>query len=216
MNTFLLLLLVYIMGFLSAIPIGPAQIEIAKRSLHNHLRASVMVALGAVSSDVLYGFIALFGVAPLFSNRIAVAIFELFGTVILWILAFFTLKQGAKPHSLGFNRFILKSKRIAFITGFSLAIANPMMIFWWLIGVHIVKHLDLVDTFTPPLSLSFVFFGGLGLATYLIALAAALHWAKKFVSDKAMQKIYVVLGVVLVMLSIYFLVNALKGLMVVM
>ena len=211
MKTFLLFLLVYIMGFFTAIPIGATQIEIAKRSLNNHLRAAFMVVLGSVSSDIMYGFIALFGIAPFFDNRTIVAIFELIGTVILWILAFFTLKQSARPHLLDLNRSLLKSRRLSFVTGFSLAVTNPMMIFWWLIGVQIVKHLDLVDTFTPTLSLLFLFFGGLGLATYLSTLATVLHWAKKFVSNKAMQKVYLVLGVVLILLSIYFLISSLKG-----
>jgi threonine/homoserine/homoserine lactone efflux protein len=213
MKTLVLLLAIYIMGFLSAIPVGPVQIEIAKRSLHNHLRAAIMVALGAITSDILYGFIALFGVAPFFENKTAVAIFELCGTVIIWILAFFTLRQGTKPHPLGLNLTILKSKRIAFITGFSLSVANPMMIFWWLIGVQIVRHVNLVDTFTSAVSLSFVFSGGAGLATYLIAIAVALHWAKKFVSPRSLQKIYVALGISLIMLSLYFLINSLRVLL---
>jgi len=200
------------MGFFTAIPIGATQIEIAKRSLNDHLRAAFMVVLGSVSSDVMYGFIALFGIAPFFDNRTIVAVFELIGTVILWILAFFTLRQSARPQLLDFNRSLLKSRRLSFVTGFSLAITNPMMIFWWLIGVQIVRHLQLVDTLTPAVSLLFLFFGGLGLATYLTTLTLVLHWAKKFVSNKAMQKIYLVLGIVLVILSIYFLVSSLKGL----
>jgi threonine/homoserine/homoserine lactone efflux protein len=210
MNTFSLLLVIYCLGFVSAIPIGPAQIEIAKRSLNNHLRAAVAVVLGSISSDFMYGVIALFGVAPFFSNQKAVAIFELCGAVILWILAYFTLKEGTKPHLLEFTPSFLKSRRIALITGFSLSIVNPMMIFWWLVGVQIVRHLDLVDTFTPALSLSFVLCGVLGLATYLTALAVALHWAKKFFSTKAMKKIYVALGFVLIGLSFYFLINSFK------
>ncbi len=210
MNTFSLLLVIYCLGFVSAIPIGPAQIEIAKRSLNNHLRAAVMVVFGSLSSDVMYGVIALFGVAPFFSNQKAVAIFELCGAVILWILAFFTLKEGTKPHLLEFTPSFLKSRRIAFITGFSLSIVNPMMIFWWLVGVQIVRHLDLVDTFTPALAVSFVLCGALGLATYLTALAVALHWAKKFFSSKAMKKVYVALGLVLIVLSFYFLINSFR------
>jgi hypothetical protein len=76
--------------------------------------------------------------------------------------------------------------------------------------VQIVRHLDLVDAFTSTLAISFVLCGALGLATYLTALAVALHWAKKFFSNKAMKKIYVVLGLVLIALSLYFLVNSLR------
>ena len=199
------------MGFFTAIPIGATQIEIAKRSLNNHLRAAFMVVLGSVSSDIMYGFIALFGIAPFFDNRTIVAIFELIGTVILWILAFFTLRQSAQQQLLDLNRSLLKSRRLSFVTGFSLAVTNPMMIFWWLIGVQIVRHLELVDTLTPTIALLFLFFGGLGLATYLSTLATVLHWAKKFVSNKAMQKVYLILGIVLILLSIYFLISSLKG-----
>jgi threonine/homoserine/homoserine lactone efflux protein len=210
MDTFLLLLVIYCLGFVSAIPIGPAQIEIAKRSLNNHLRAAVMVVFGSLSSDCMYGIIALFGVAPFFSNQKARAIFELCGAVILWILAYLTLKEGTKPHLLEFTPSFLKSRRIAFITGFSLSVVNPVMIFWWLVGVQIVRHLDLVDTFTPALAISFVLCGALGLSTYLTALAVGLHWAKKFFSSKAMKKIYVALGLVLILLSLYFLINSLR------
>ena len=210
MKTFFLLLGIYLMGFLSAIPVGPAQIEIAKRSLNNHLRSAVIVVLGSISSVFLYGIIALFGVVPLFNNPKAIAIFELCGAVIFWILAFFTFKEGTKPHFLGFNRLILKSKRIAFITGFSLSVINPMMIFWWLIGVQIMRNLDLVDTFIPVLSLSFVLVGVCGIATYLTTLATVLHWVKKFISDKTMRKVYFALGVALIILSIVFLISSLK------
>jgi threonine/homoserine/homoserine lactone efflux protein len=158
----------------------------------------------------MYGVIALFGVAPFFSNQKAVAIFELCGAVILWVLAFLTLKEGTNPYLLEFAPSFLKSRRIAFITGLSLSIVNPMMIFWWLVGVQIVRHLNLVDIFAPPLSLVFVLCGALGLSTYLTALAVALHWAKKFFSNKAMKKIHIALGFVLIALSLYFLVNSLR------
>jgi threonine/homoserine/homoserine lactone efflux protein len=169
-----------------------------------------MVVCGSLASDFMYGVIAVFGVAPFFSNQKAVAIFELCGAVILWVLAFLTLREGTKAHLLKFTPSFLKSRRIALITGFSLSVVNPMMIFWWLVGVQIVRHLDLVDTFTPVLAISFVLCGALGLATYLTALAVALHWAKKFFSNKAMQKIYIALGLVLILLSLYFLVNSLR------
>lgn len=198
------------MGFFTAIPIGATQVEIAKRSLHNHLRAALMVMLGSVSSDVMYGFIALFGVAPFFNNPTVVAIFELVGAVILWILAFFTLRQSAQTQLLDLNHSFLRSRRISFVTGFSLAITNPMMIFWWLIGVQIVRHLKLVDTLTLTISILFLVFGGLGLATYLTTLATVLHWAKKFISKKFMQRINFFLGIILVILSVYFLINSLR------
>jgi threonine/homoserine/homoserine lactone efflux protein len=198
------------MGFFTAIPIGATQIEIAKRSLNNQLQAGLMVVLGSVSSDVMYGFIALFGVAPFLRNQMVIAIFKMVGAAILLILAFFTFRQNTKADIMNLTDSILKDKRLSFITGFSLALTNPVMIFWWLIGTQVVKDLELVNTFTPTLSASFLIFGGLGLASYLTTLALVLHWVKQFVSNKVMRRTYFVLGVVLVILSGYFLMSSIK------
>jgi threonine/homoserine/homoserine lactone efflux protein len=210
MKTFFLFLLVYIMGFLTAIPIGATQIEIAKRSLNKQIPAALMVVLGSVLSDVMYGFIALFGVAPFLQTQIVIAVFELVGAVILWILAFLTFKEVSKPHIMDITSSVLKSRRISFITGFSLAITNPMMIFWWLIGVKVVKDLGLVSTFPTTISISFLFFGGLGLASYLTVLAMVVHWAKRFLSSRGMGRVYFMLGVVLVIISVYFLMSSIR------
>ncbi len=201
------------MGFMTAIPIGATQIEIAKRSLNNHLRAAYMVAAGSVSSDVLYGIIALFGVAPFLESKTVVAIFGLAATVILWLLSFFTLRDGAKANMLELTHATLKSKRLSFVTGFSLAVTNPMMIVWWLIGVKIIKDVGLVPKFDTDTSLLFLAVGGFGLASYLTTLANILHWAKNFISNEMMKKVNYGLGVVLILLSFYFLVSSLHVLL---
>ena len=120
-------------------------------------------------------------------------------------MAFFTFRDGTKANMLELTHVTLKSKRLSFVTGFSLAITNPMMIVWWLIGVRIIRDLALVENFDTNLSLMFLAAGGLGLASYLFTLANTLHWAKKFISNEMMKKVNYGLGIVLVLLSFYFL-----------
>ena len=74
--TFLVLLTAYLMGFFTAIPIGATQIEIAKRALNHKFWAALMVVFGSVASDVMYGGVALFGIAPLLSEKRFVAWFN--------------------------------------------------------------------------------------------------------------------------------------------
>ncbi|HEY9165268.1 MAG TPA: LysE family transporter [Candidatus Kryptonia bacterium] len=204
------MIVTYILGFLTAMPVGATQIEIAKRSLNNHLRSAYMVALGSASSDIMYGFIALFGVAPFMKDKIVIAIFDLAATLILWILSYFTFKTGMNVDVTELGHATLRNKRISYITGFSLAATNPMMIIWWLIGVKIIKDLGLVSSFSGDTSLIFVIVGGLGLASYLCTLANTLHWAKKFISNEKMKKVNFALGVILALLSFYFLFGSLR------
>jgi threonine/homoserine/homoserine lactone efflux protein len=209
-NIFLFVLLTYVMGFITAIPVGATQIEIAKRSLNNNLRTAYMVAAGSVCSDVMYGAIVLFGIAPFLKDKMIVAIFDLVATLFMWLLAFFTFRSGAKTNILELHNTTLNSKRISFVTGFSLAVTNPPMIVWWLIGVKIIKDLNLIPEFDTNISLIFLIIGGLGLFTYLYTLANVLHWAKKFISREVMKKVNYGLGIVLILLSFYFLFGSLK------
>jgi threonine/homoserine/homoserine lactone efflux protein len=209
MNTFLFLLLTYLMGFTAAIPIGATQIEIAKRSLNGHLRSAYMVVLGSVSSDVMYGFIAMFGVAPFLKDRIVVAVFGLAATLILWLLAFFTFKDGANTNLDQLGNATLKSKKLSLVIGFSLAVTNPMMIIWWLIAEKFILELGLVPSFTTNTTLIYLVTGGLGIFSYLFFLANILHWTKKIISNEMMKKVNYGLGIVLVLLSFYFLIDSL-------
>ena len=145
-------------------------------------------------------------------EKIVVAVFGLVATVILWLLAYFTFRDGAKTNMLELSHSTLKSKRIAYVTGFTLAVTNPMMIVWWLIGVRIIKDFGLVTDFSAKISVMFLIAGGLGLASYLFLLSNMLHWAKKFISNEIMKKVNYGLGVVLVLLSFYFLISSLHAL----
>ena len=203
----------FLLGFISARPIGAAQIEAAKRALHNHLLAAFMVIIGVVTADLIYGGIAFFGLAPFLEHKTVVAVFELVCVVILWALAFFTLKQSAKPHISQMEMTILQSKRVAFVTGFLLGISNPLMIIWWLISAKIVRDIGIISVFHPVTSTVFLIFAAAGVVSYLTSLCAILHWAHKFISQKVIQRVNFTMGIVLLLLSLYFLYTSLKVLL---
>ncbi len=210
MKIFLFCLVVYAMGFLTAIPIGATQIEIARRSLNGHLFTAWMVVVGSVISDVMYGFIAFFGIAPILKDETIVSIFWLVGAIILLTLAVITMRQNTDAQTQNLNNKLLASKKFSLITGFSLAVTNPMMIFWWLIGEKIVNDMELIVHFTTLTKLTFLFVGGTGLGSYLTSLSLVLHRAKKMLSGKTMRKINFSLGFVLILISIYFFVSSVK------
>ena len=51
----------FAMGFLAAIPSGPVQVEVARRSINGYLTSSIAIIAGAFVADAVYGVIALFG-----------------------------------------------------------------------------------------------------------------------------------------------------------
>ena len=208
MSGVFLFLLAGCVGFLAAIPVGASQIEVAKRAIHGHLYAAWAVVLGSVSSDVMYGVIALFGIAPLLEVHWVMAAFMAVGAVFLWYLSYRTFKESRKPHEVRLESPALKSFRWGYVTGFSLAATNPPMILSWLWGVALAKHLGLATPFPVGLKLVFIAGGALGLGGYLSSLAFVMHRIKHFFPARALAKIYYGLGVILLLLSFYFVFSA--------
>jgi threonine/homoserine/homoserine lactone efflux protein len=204
MNTLLLFLLAAGLGFAAAIPIGGSQIEMAKRAIGGHVGAAGMVILGSVSSDILYGVIAVFGIAPYMEAPWVLAAFNAAGAVILWSLAVVTLRQSRKPAGIDWQHASLKSHRLAWVTGFSLAFSNPPMIIVWLLGVTLAKQFGLASPFTVSAKVIYISGGALGLAGYLTALGVVMHRIKHVIPVHALGRIYHWLGITLILLSCYF------------
>ncbi len=205
-----LFLLAYGLGFVAAIPVGGSQIEMAKRAVGGHLWAAGMVVLGSVSSDVVYGGVALFGIAPVLETPWVLAAFNITGALLLWLLAFLTLRQSRLPLDLSGQHSALRSGRWAYVTGFSLAFSNPPMVLSWLLGVALAKRLGLANPFPASAKAAFLAGGALGLASYLMLLGLVMYRIKHFIPISAVGKVYRWLGIMLLALSGYFVYGAVR------
>ncbi|NOX20096.1 MAG: LysE family transporter [Nitrospirae bacterium] len=195
--------LTFLMGFLSAIPVGAVQVEVATRSLHGHLKSALSVSAGALTADLLYGSIAIFGLLPILKSKHIMPYFWLFGGVLLVWLGYSLIKHGFDQLNLKSIPKRYRHKGISFLTGFFLAVSNPMMILWWLLGERVLVELGVVENFNGIRGVSYLFFGGAGMFTYPAILSVTLYWLKRFISARALMRITVTSGVLLIFFSIY-------------
>ncbi len=212
MNYTIFIIAAYLMGAMAAVPAGPVQIEVVRRSINGHLKTSLIVILGAFLVDVFYGLIAFFGVAPFLEDESVMALFWLFGGLILTVLGIIIIRQTLKKGEPDYNEAHLKKKRWAFLGGLSLSATNPVMILWWLSGAKIFRDVGLIKDFTPRVAISFLAAGSLGLASYLAVLSLFIYWAKKFISPKRIRQINLVFGILLLLIAFYFIFTSLISL----
>jgi threonine/homoserine/homoserine lactone efflux protein len=204
----LLFSLAFATGFVAAIPVGGSQIEMAKRVLAGERLAGLMVVLGSVTSDMVYGIVALFGIAPFMEIRWVLGTFMALGAVLLWVLAWLTLKESTAPRDSWSGRQTMNGKRRSFATGFSLAFSNPPMIMTWLLGVTLARQLGLAEPFTAFAKSAFIAGGALGLGGYLGVLGVIIHRIKHVVPMHALGSVYRWLGITLLVLSFFFVYGA--------
>jgi len=206
---FILLIIVsYIIGFFTAIPIGATQVEIAKRSISGYIKEALMVVAGSVTSDLMYGFIAMFGIAPFLKDKKVEAFFWLVGGIILIVLGIFTLINSNKGNYNNTEKTMLFKAHTSLLVGFSLAVTNPPIIFWWLFCFEFIKSVGIIPNFEPVYAVIFLLSAGVGIASYLSSLAMFLRKVGRKISYKTEGKINKIMGALLIILSFYFLLKS--------
>ncbi len=201
------------MGFIAAIPIGATQIEIAKRLLHGYIFSAIMIVAGAVTSDFTYGVIALFGIAPFLQGKEITAIFALVNSAILIVLGIFTLRQSRinlNEKDKKVSNEILSKKRVGYITGFLLAVANPVIIYWWVLGSRFMGSVFHIEKYTLSYTFLFLIAGTMGIASYPMTIFIMIRKTKKFFSPGVIRKTTFIFGLALFGLAAYFLYDGLK------
>jgi threonine/homoserine/homoserine lactone efflux protein len=202
----------YFLGFAAAVPVGATQVEIARRSLGGHPWSAMMVVAGSVLSDTLYGAVAFFGLAPFLRDPEIVAAFWGVNACILTGLGIWAIRgspTSADPASTSARA--LKKRHLAFTTGFVLAVTNPLMIFWWLVGARLLTELGLVPAVAGIEACVFLLGGSLGIASYLSLFAVGVHRAKRLISEQHVRRVYGILGILLLGLAALSLARSLLG-----
>ncbi len=211
MRFILLVVVSYIIGFFTAIPIGATQVEIAKRSMSGYIKEALMVVAGSVASDLMYGFIAMFGIAPFLKDEKVEAFFWFIGGMILIVLGIFTLIYSDKGSYNNTEKTMLFRAHTSLLVGFSLAVTNPPIIFWWLFCFEFIKSVGVVPNFEPVYATIFLLSAGVGIASYLSGLALFLRKVGKKISYETEGKINKIMGALLIILSFYFLFKSVEA-----
>jgi threonine/homoserine/homoserine lactone efflux protein len=190
-------------GFISSIPVGAVQLEVIKKAINGHLKPAISVALGSVTSDFIYGVLVLFGIGGfLHYPKVQIFTYSL-GILVIIALLYRSYREhkhippSHKPH-------IQYKKRTSFLTGLTIAITNPGMIVWWVIGYKLLLDLQLFETMSVPLKATFLVACCTGLAGYLTLIAFMMNKLQESISDRLLDKMNIVIMILLVFVVIYF------------
>ena len=199
---FLILFGIFI-GFISSIPVGSVHLKVIKKAINGHLKPALSVAIGSVTSDFIYGVLVLFGLAPFLQQKNFQIIVYSLGVVVLSFLLYRSYREhkhippAHAPH-------ITYRKRTSFLTGFTIAITNPGMIVWWIVGYRLLLDLQLFDHMTATLRGIFLVSCCAGLGGYLSFIALLLNKVQESLSDKLLDRMNIIIMVLLVFVILYF------------
>lgn len=204
----LIALFSFIYWFLLSIPVGAIQIEIARRAFNGYFKSAIAIVLGSVISDIIYGLVALLGVFQVLAKPQIRPFFWLGGAFLLISLGVMATRNYSHPHEVKVGGHLLLKKRYSLVTGFLVAVSNPLMIIGWLAGAEVAHRFGLMNNPSYVDLLVFVCFGVLGLGTYLTLIAVILFRVRHFLSENIIRVTSLIFGFALIGLGLYFLIEA--------
>ncbi|HQO40194.1 MAG TPA: LysE family transporter [Spirochaetota bacterium] len=191
-----------LLGFVSSIPVGAVQLEVIKKTINGHKKPAIATACGSATSDFIYGMLALFGLGDFLLHKDFQIVIYSLGIVVLSYLVLKSYRE--RDYMLHKEKRIRYGKRLSFLTGFTIAITNPGMIIWWLVGFRLFADLNLFPVISAPVRALFIFSGAFGLCFYLTLVAVILHRFKKSFSEKFLYRTNIFLMFILILLILYF------------
>jgi len=198
----------FLFWFVLAIPIGAIQIEIARRAFNGFIKSAFAIIFGSMAADFFYGIVALLGVFQFLTNPQIRPYFWLGGAFLLGLLGYFSIRNYYRPHGKRLKGHLLFKKRYSLVTGFLVALSNPLMIIGWLTGAEMANRLGIMYATTYESLLIFIIFGTLGVGAYQALIALILFRLRHFLSERTIGFTSLIFGFILVGLGIYFFIEA--------
>jgi len=196
-------------GVALAAPIGPINIEIIRRGIQGGYLRGWLVGLGAMTADTIYAALIVSGLTPVADRpALRVPLFLAGAAMLTWV-GWSSVRSALRAE--GTEAAAVPPGRASYLTGFLMAVFNPMGIVYWLsVGAALVADaVERVGSAGSPLLVGGVFFGIFLWVTFLSWLAQV---SRRFVTGRGMLWITGIGGVALIGFGIWFLYQAIASL----
>jgi len=136
-----------LLGIGAAVPIGAINILIMNTALKSY-KSAVSIGFGAMSADILYLLLILFGITIFLNNPFILNVLGMLGSVFLGYMAYVIFKN--RNTSLDTKSKIVTKKDIikSYFQGFTLTFINPYTIAFWLSITGYTVNKELNTSFT--------------------------------------------------------------------
>ena len=162
-------------------PIGPVNVEIARRTIRGGFWAGFALGCGAVTVDVSYAIASSLSLGQMLNRRAVVWPLTIGGIVFLLYLAFLALRgavRDLKTDPLAHAHAAPPRGSVAYVTGILMTLLNPMTLaFWFLVLPGDIGIITKDPARDLPMICIGVFIGTLG---WVLSFAGALHAAGRW------------------------------------
>lgn len=195
-------------GIMIALPIGPANIELLRRGLHDGFNSAFEVGIGAAFSDATLCLLVYFGIVKfLMLSKFLNVLLGLFCSVIMISLGVSGLKAiiAKKSNVMKYIKYTGSNKN-PILTGFIINTSNPMVIGFWVVFLGAVSAYSGIKEFFTihPQGgiLLFAFSVFLGSLAWFYLLSYFIHKGKKYINGFVFEIISFVCSMIFIIFGL--------------
>ncbi|WP_429374466.1 LysE family transporter [Paenibacillus sp. DS2015] len=195
------------LGLSLSAPIGPINAAQLNKGIQGGFWHAYVIGLGALSADIIYMLLVYFGVIHLLDAPFIKAFLWLFGFFVLVYIGIESIKDAGAISSSVEMRGSDASLGRTFISGFLLAILNPLSILFWL-GIYGSILAKAVNEF--PMQQLLIYSGAivLGILLWDVTMATVSSLFREFLTLRVLKIISMLSGLSLIGFGLYFGVQA--------
>ena len=126
------------LGIGAAAPIGPVNVEIARRTIRFGYRGGFLVGCGAVTVDITYAILSTLGIRQIARYPRIMALIGIAGAMLLACLGIMSLLAALRHRKLDIGSGPAPPAGHHYLTGLAMTFLNPFTIAFWFLGVPAV------------------------------------------------------------------------------
>ena len=194
-----------VVGFIIAVPPGPASMAMIGRGLEHGFKYGIMVGIGAAFSEACYAALGFFGVELINTPGIEYAL-RIVGILLVLIVGIrFTFYS--KSYSANKN---VKQKKVqrrkSFVLGYMISIATPTIGAAYFVVANLVHSYDIYESSNLNNALA-TLGAGIGAMVWMSILMTLTSKVKQSVNSRVLNYLVIGSGILLLLFSVYMVIS---------
>lgn len=209
MNELFAFIIGIVIGVITSIPPGPINLAIIFRAASNKTATAISISVASAFMDVLYCSAAIFGIGSIIETESIKIFLQIIVIVIFFVFGIKSFFVGLPKQDFTEDDVQIKKgnqlKR-NFLLGIVLYISNPLYIPYWVFIASIMHGYKVIENDSMS-SLSFALGTGVGNFLLLFVIVQLIERFKVSFPVEKFNKFTKILGIILIILSIYLLIK---------
>jgi len=202
----------FLLGISLSAPVGPINVAQINKGIKNGFWNAWLVGIGAMIADVCMMLLIYFGITRIFEYEGVKLTMWLLGFITLSYLGYDSIRNASMNISADINAQKKESLGKSFLSGFLIAVSNPLNIVFW-VGIYGSMLTSVINKLGKQEALLYSTAIFVGITCWDLFMATIVHFGRKRLNLNVLKWVSIIAGVVLIGFGLTFGYQAIKSML---